>query len=847
MQASNPLVAVGISAVVILGTTSAVSAQVEPPADANSENSNATNFKERSSAESDSQLDRTKATEAERTGNLSLENSVTSEQIFSKNTSSESTSTRSSQINQAEAHQAEAHPSSARIEIFVAPESASSAIFAVHPKPSLPQTSIASASASTHLGTRNLVGTIEASEPLLSQLNSVETIEEETIEEPEATEEPETVEAPEESEEPVAPVESSQNSESSEEVTEPDTTTSDSEQPDPPNEPADLENIQTPQHEASEDVAPDSDVTQEPETLEDTTPELTPEAVESEPNGNVSPEVTDETTEELEQAGEEAEEEFEGEVEETVSPDDEPPQDVEGETVLPSDGEPAELPSDELPPDSTPDSTPEPPATEDNQIQPSAPPDDDLTDSNSAPEYLDTDANPLLFPTTPEEVELLGTQPITLEQAIEAGLRNNEELQITRLQLQQQRAALREAQAEEYPDINANVGLNYNSQEQPREGIETITTTTGTQEIPTGEVDGTTASRSLALGGEISLSYPIYTSGRRPALIESAERQVRFQELQVEADTEDLILQITNDYYNLQEADEQVQIFRATLEEAERSLRDAEALERAGVGTRFDVLQAQVDVANALQNLRSQESQQEIARRQLAERLNLNQTLTLAAADPIEVAGVWELSLEETIVAAYRNRAELEQQLVQREIAERTRRAALAQLGPQVSFTTSYGLNNTLASDPDSLNEDAGFLSSFSAGLGLNMILFDGGAARAQARQAEANIAIAESNFANQRDQIRFNVEQSYAELQSNFENIQTTALAVQQAVEALRLARLRFQAGVGTQTDVLQAQTALTQARFNNLQAILDYNRALASLQRQVSNYPEGYLNEVP
>lgn len=471
---------------------------------------------------------------------------------------------------------------------------------------------------------------------------------------------------------------------------------------------------------------------------------------------------------------------------------------------------------------------------DDNLIQPSDP-------RGATPDYLNPDANPLSFPTTPEEVELVGTQPLTLEQAIELGIRNSADLQAVRLELEQQRAALREAEAANYPTVSAGVESEYGASESVNPVRENPLDPNSDTRVETP------VSRSLVLGGALTVEYSLYTSGRRSAAIQAAERRVRLQELQIESETEDLILQITRDYYDLQEADEEVQIFRASLEEAERSLRDAEALERAGVGTRFDVLQAQVDVANALQNLRNQESDQEIARRQLAERLNLNQTITLAAADPIEIAGEWELDLEETIVAAYRNRAELEQLLVQREIGERNRREALAALGPQVTVSTRYALTNTLATDPDSPQEDAGFLSNFTATLGVSVPLYDGGAARSRARQAEAAIAIAETNFANQRDQIRFQVEQAYSQLNSNFENIQTTDLAVQQAIEALRLARLRFQAGVGTQTDVLQAQTALTQARFNNLQAILNYNRALATLRRQVSNFPDGELNEVP
>jgi outer membrane protein TolC len=303
---------------------------------------------------------------------------------------------------------------------------------------------------------------------------------------------------------------------------------------------------------------------------------------------------------------------------------------------------------------------------------------------------------------------------------------------------------------------------------------------------------------------------------------------------------------VSTDYYDLQEADRQVEIFQAALNEALQSLRDAQALERAGVGTRFDVLQSEVDAANARQDLTQQLSQQEIARRTLAQRLSLAQGTDITAADEVAVAGSWDLSLEESVVEAYKNRAELEQQLAQRDIGEQRRRAALAQLGPQIGLTARTGLDNTLASSTDGAGGN-GFFYNAAVALNASIRLFDGGAARAQARQQEANIAIAESQFVTARDTVRFQVEQAYSTLQASAENIETTALAVQRAREALRLARLRFQAGVGTQTDVIQQQTALTRSQVNNLQAILNYNRALAQLQRSVSNLPEGNLSETP
>ncbi|NJL37479.1 MAG: TolC family protein [Leptolyngbyaceae cyanobacterium SM1_4_3] len=456
----------------------------------------------------------------------------------------------------------------------------------------------------------------------------------------------------------------------------------------------------------------------------------------------------------------------------------------------------------------------------------------------AAPEYLNPSPNPLQFPTQPEEVEIVGTQPITLEQAIDLAIRNNRELQVSRLELERNQAALQEALAANLPTLNLTSNLTFqeNTQQQQDTALQDLL-----DQLQGGQ-GGNTQSEdddvNVVLGGALELNYTLFTSGRRPALIEAAEGQVRFQELQVEAQEEQLRLDVINNYYDLQETDEQVRIREAALDQALQSLRDAEALERAGVGTRFDVLQSQVDVANARQQLTQALSQRQIARRQIVQTLSLAQSVEVAAADPVEVADLWDLSLEETIVLAVRNRAELEQQLVQRGISDAQRRAALSQLGPQVSLFATYDVQDTL-------NQDETVQDSYQFGARLNLSLFDGGVARAQANQEEANIAIAETNFAAQRNQVRFDVESAYSNLQANFENIQTASLALEQAREALRLARLRFQAGVGTQTDVLISQTDLTEAEFNRVQAILGYNRSLAELQRSVSNFP--YAGTVP
>jgi len=341
---------------------------------------------------------------------------------------------------------------------------------------------------------------------------------------------------------------------------------------------------------------------------------------------------------------------------------------------------------------------------------------------------------------------------------------------------------------------------------------------------------------STALSGTVSLNYNLYTSGSRTASIRAAEEQVRYDQLGVEIAAEQLRLDVSSDYYNLQSADQQVRIYQAAVVNAQASLRDAQAQERAGVGTRFDTLRSQVQLANSTQNLTNSLANQQAARRQLAQRLSVAQSVDLSAADPVQIAGLWNLSLEDSIILAFKNRGELSQYLVLRNISEQNRRLALATLGPQVQLTAQYNINDTFATSYYNANA-VGALDNYAVGGVVSLLLFDGGAAKASAAQQEVNKAIAETNFANERNLVRFDVEQYYASLQSNLANIQTSSIALSQAREALRLARLRFQAGVGTQTDVISAENDLTNTEGTRVNAILNYNKSLASLQRSVSS----------
>ncbi|MDY7003345.1 MAG: TolC family protein [Cyanobacteriota bacterium] len=473
------------------------------------------------------------------------------------------------------------------------------------------------------------------------------------------------------------------------------------------------------------------------------------------------------------------------------------------------------------------------------------PPVPDGTLQTNPPPQIQPKPNPLNFPITPDEVQIEETIPITLEQAIDLARRNNSEIEIAQLEVERSRATMREAQAALWPSLtfdstlqrteSASGDLQAKAQQRLAESSGSEFIDTDIQNFPT-----------TTFVNEFRFDYDFGLGKARSARIGIAREQMHLRELELERVSEQLRFDVSDEYYDLQESDGRVRIGEAAVANARKSLEDAEALERAGVGTRFDVLQAQVTLSNEQQNLTNSLRDQRTAQRRLVERLNVSQLINLTAADPIEPAGSWPLSLDETIVSAFQNRAELEQQLVQRDLSDEQRKLALSAVRPSLNFFATY---NVLALTTDNLSPFAarGWADGTTVGFSFRWNFFDGGAARAAARQSILDQDIAENRFEQVRNQVRREVEQAFFGLEASFENISTAELGVEQAREALRLARLRFQAGVGTQLEVIDAETDLTRAENNLLTAIIDYNRSLSELQRAVSNLPGGDLSDTP
>ena len=250
------------------------------------------------------------------------------------------------------------------------------------------------------------------------------------------------------------------------------------------------------------------------------------------------------------------------------------------------------------------------------------------------------------------------------------------------------------------------------------------------------------------------------------------------------------------------------------------------------------MLQAETQLARDQQLLTNALSAQSIARRSLASLLSLPQDITPTAKDPSRVVGTWLPTLQESIVAAYAFREELDQIILDISVANSNANAELAQVQPLLNIVNTLSGGRTAGYEfivpTQAIPNQLSWSVDNTVGLNVRWNLFDGGQAKALYRRQKQVAEESRYRFADRRDTIREEVEKSFYELEANNRNITTTSREVLSARESLRLARLRFQAGVTTQREVVDTQRDLTQAEVRYSNAIADYNKRLAELQRR-------------
>ena len=281
-----------------------------------------------------------------------------------------------------------------------------------------------------------------------------------------------------------------------------------------------------------------------------------------------------------------------------------------------------------------------------------------------------------------------------------------------------------------------------------------------------------------------------------------------------------------NGYYTLIMNRNLVEVAQQAVKDYQGHVTNVEAQYNVGLVASSDVLAAKTNLADSETNLVKAQNSANLSE------ASLNQVIAYPAQTSITTAEhdlqykPYNVTLEQAKAYAMLHRSELVKSAMAVKSAEEAVRSAKAGYLPTVKVNASRGYE-----DPDGYFGTS--KKSWSVGASASWSLWDGGATQNAIKKANAQLEQAkEANLATV-DAVLLAVQKAYLNLRSAEQTIQSTQTAVTQGQESFRIATLRYRAGVGTNLDVLDAETKLTTARNNYVQALYNYNISIAALEQ--------------
>ncbi len=334
---------------------------------------------------------------------------------------------------------------------------------------------------------------------------------------------------------------------------------------------------------------------------------------------------------------------------------------------------------------------------------------------------------------------------------------------------------------------------------------------------------------------DIRVQQSIYEGGRMTSAFRSAKLTRQQALLNYQTLLADTLLSVRVAYDDVLVAQQQIAVTEASVKLLTHELEDVRRRFQAGTVPQFDVLRAHVELANESPRLIQARNSYRIGKNNLLNLLGCTLPKTIWEDVPLELSDTLQASpLDIDLPAALARAVEKRPELAALRKAESLRREDVvrAKAGFKPSAQIFGGYQWQSLPYENNQGED---LSGWMAGAQISWNIFDFGLTRGKIMESQAHYERARLDVDETRREIELEVRTAWSNFIEAREVLESQKAVQEEAEEALRLAEARMAAGSSTQLDVLDAQTALTQARTTRAQALHDYSVARARLQRAV------------
>jgi len=411
------------------------------------------------------------------------------------------------------------------------------------------------------------------------------------------------------------------------------------------------------------------------------------------------------------------------------------------------------------------------------------------------------------------------TRPLSLADCLNIALQQNGTILKARSDLEAQQGVVVQTRAVALPQLTANGQY----KDTERSSIENF--------------PNAPSSPDQNWNANIQLVQSVYEGGKLVAAFKAATATKKQAIAQFQTTRDDTLLAVRLAYYDVLLAAQQITVNQASVVLLQQELDDQQRRYAAGTVPKLNVLRAEVALANQRPALIQAQNSYRISKNNLCNLIGYNlpravwEDIPLNLTDKLDAAP-YPVDLPSAIQQALDRRTELTALRQTAELQRLNVVTAKAGYKPNLSVFAGYTWINAQFTPPIELDHS---IDGYNVGAQLSWDIFDGMLTHGKVTQAKALYDKSKTDLDDRARQIELEVRTSYSDFIMAREVLDSQTKVQEEAEEALREASARADAGTGTQLDVLDAQTSLTQARTTEVQALHDYDAARARLERAI------------
>ncbi|RKX61782.1 MAG: hypothetical protein DRP37_03225 [Thermodesulfobacteriota bacterium] len=410
--------------------------------------------------------------------------------------------------------------------------------------------------------------------------------------------------------------------------------------------------------------------------------------------------------------------------------------------------------------------------------------------------------------------------PLTMGEAIKIGLANNPRITAVLSQVDASKARVSQTRSGFFPRVDISQSFNRTTNPMWAFGTKLNQKIITSEDFDPEKLNDPDAIDNFA--ATVSVSMPLYDRGKNWIGLNQAKLDHEAFSLSADRIRQQVIVNIIVSYSDALLAHENLLVVIQTLETAKAHLKMVRSRFKNGLVVKSDLLRAEVRIAELEQKRLRAQSQVDIANAMLNAAMGVEIDSSFQLQTPLEQTSEKPYLLKTWISTSLENRPDLKQIRLQEIIAQKEVKKAKAAHLPGLYLLGSYEINSEDFSETG---------NNYTVGAILRFNLFSGFDMQSKVKEAMADVRRTQAMARQLELGIKVETRQAFFQAQSAYECIGVAKAAVAQADEGLRIVRNRYENGLFTIVNLLDAEVALQQARNNCLRSLHGFKVAMARL----------------